>query len=124
MHELGYSRDQYYRRVRLLARAGVIHPDRGKRNELLLSESDRAILAEFRNIEQNNAKHSLEWCLEHLKAKMLQEQVAGLSRETAHLEAENRALRKALVKYRRWSLRRMWKRIRAVIQRGHTTHIQ
>jgi len=122
LHDLGYSRDQYYRRVRLLCHAQLINPARGKHNELLLGSTDRLVLESFRNIELKYAKHSLEWCLEHLKAKTLQERLDRATDQTTYLQAENRALRKSLVKYRRWSIKRLWKRVRSVVRLGRPTH--
>jgi len=118
LHDLGYSRDQYYRRVRLLCHAGLINPARGKHNELLLGSTDRLVLESFRDIELKYAKHSLEWCLEHLKAKTLQERLDRATDQATYLQAENRALRKSLVKYRRWSVKRLFGHLKAWLRPG------
>ena len=119
LHDLGYSRDQYYRRVRLLSREGLIHPDRGNHNQLLLTSQDERVLREFRSIEQNSPERSLEWCLEHLKASLLEHQLETVSGQAEYLRAENTGLRKALVSYRRWRIRRIWGRIRHLFRRWH-----
>ena len=122
--DLGYSRDQFYRRVRLLADAGLIHVDRGKHNDLLLGPMDGKVLREFRKIELNYPKRGLEWCLEHLRADLLQNRLQTVTNQANYLQSENTALRKSLVTYRRWSMKRLWKRIRSLVRRDHSTRTE
>lgn len=116
--DLGYSRDQFYRRVKLLTQTGLIQPERGKHNRLILSPRDQFVLRQFREIEQNNAELSLEACLALLRAEILQKELDVTKSQVDYLRAENTALRKALVRYRRWSIRRVWERVKSVFRRG------
>ena len=109
---LGYSQTQFYRRVRLLASARLIQPERGRHNQIILSEQDLRVLREFCTIELNYAEHSLEWCLEHLRAQILEKQLETVTGQANYLRAENTGLRKALVTYRRWTIRRVLDRIK------------
>jgi len=83
--DLDLSSDQFYRRVKLLSEAGVIAPERGSKNRLLLSEADEAALRQFVAIERNNQERSLEWCLERLRYE--QEHGARVSAEQAASKA-------------------------------------
>lgn len=114
----GYSRDQFYRRVRLLSGAKLLKPDRGKRNELLLSTVDLRVLREFRAVELNYPKLGLEWCLERLRAELLQKKLETAQGQADYLRAENTGLRKALVTYRRWTWKRTLERLRSWFRRG------
>lgn len=107
-----YSRDQFYRRVRLLSGAALIKPDRGKCNQILLTPQDLRVLRELRAIELNYPKLSVEWCLEHLRADLLQQKLETAQGQADYLRAENTGLRKALVTYRRWTIRRVLDRVR------------
>jgi len=108
----GYSRDQFYRRVRLLSGASLIKPDRGNRNQILLTPQDLRVLREFRTVELNYPKLSLEWCLEHFRAELLQKKLETAQGQADYLRAENTGLRRALVTYRRWTIRRVLARIK------------
>ncbi|HCP31740.1 TPA: hypothetical protein DIT45_00545 [Candidatus Acetothermia bacterium] len=96
----------------------MIHPDRGRHNQIILSEQDLRVLREFHAIEQNYAELSLEGCLGHLKARLLEEKSEILTDQVAYLRAENRVLQTALVRYRRWTLRRVLARVRAWFRRS------
>lgn len=108
----GYSRTQYYRRVDLLAKAGLIQPQRGVHNEILLSEREKSVLRQFLTIEKKHEKLTMEGRLLALKASLLEHERNDLQMQSDYLRAENRTLRKALVKYRRWTLQRILGRIR------------
>lgn len=112
--EFGLSPDQFYRRVRLLRDAGLINPDRGKRNRIILSSTDASVLRDFAKLEQNYPERSLEWCLERFRADLAKKQLEVVESQVNYLRAENTALRKALVRYRRWSVRRVWERFRSL----------
>jgi hypothetical protein len=114
----GYSRDQFYRRVRLLSTAALIKPDRGNRNQILLSSVDLRVLRELRTIEQSYPKLSVEWCLEHLRAQILEKRLETVTGQADYLRAENTGLRKALVTYRRWTWKRTLDRLRSWFRRG------
>lgn len=114
---LGYSRTQYYRRIELLTKAELIQPQRGLRNKILLSERDQRVLRQFRTIEQNCEELTMEGRLLALKASLLEEDRDSLKTQVDYLRAENRGLRTALVKYRRWTLRRVLSRVKAFFRR-------
>ena len=89
----GYSRDQFYRRIKLLTDAGLISPQRGRHNEIILSPKEERILREFRAIEQNSPKLSLDLCLERLQARLLREELENVRSQLDYLRAENKNLR-------------------------------
>jgi len=68
---LDMSRDQLYRRIRVLREARLLSPHRGRRNALMLEVADYATLREFSAIEQEYPEMSLLWCVEHLKVLRL-----------------------------------------------------
>ena len=103
--------------MRLLVDAELIHPERGRHNQIILSEQDLRVLREFRAIEQNYAELSLEGRLLHLEMQLLRNKSEVLEEQVTYLRAENRALRTALVKYRRWTLQRVLGRIKALFRR-------
>jgi len=121
--ELALSGDQFYRRVRALSDAGMISPERGIKNRLLLSETDAAVLRQFRAVEQMNPERGLEWCMERLRYELEAGKMAELAAKTSALEealtfqrTENRQLRLALAKRTRNPLLRLvswWKRVTA-----------
>jgi len=112
--ELGLSSDQFYRRVRALADAGIITPERGLKNKIMLTEADEAVLRQFRAIEQTNQERGLEWCLERLRYEIEVAKASQLEARTAQLESsldfahtEVRQLRMALAIRTRNPLRRL-----------------
>jgi len=111
--ELGLSSDQFYRRVRALADAGIITPERGLKNKIMLTEADEAVLRQFRAIEQTNQERGLEWCLERLRYELEVARASQLEARAAQLESsldfahtEVRQLRMALAIRTRNPLRR------------------
>jgi len=115
---LGYSRTQYYRRIELLTNAGLIAPTRGAHNEILLSEREKSVLRQFLTIEQSCERLTMEGRLQALKASLLETQRDDLQMQVDYLRSENRTLRTALVKYRRWTLNRILARVRTWFRRG------
>ena len=121
--ELGLSEDQFYRRVRALVDAGLISPERGLKNRFILSDSDAAVLRQFRAVEQTNAERGLEWCCERLRYELataktaeLEARVEQLGESVAFARTENRQLRMALAKRTRNPFGRLlswWKRFTA-----------
>jgi len=119
--ELGLSSDQFYRRVRALADAGIITPERGLKNKIMLTEADEAVLRQFRAIEQTNQERGLEWCLERLryelevaKASQLEARAAQLESSLDFAHTEVRQLRMALAIRTRNPLRRFlawWRKV-------------
>jgi len=112
--ELGLSSDQFYRRVRALADAGIITPERGLKNKIMLTEADETVLRQFRAIEQTNQERGLEWCLERLRYEIEVAKASQLEARTAQLESsldfahtEVRQLRMALAIRTRNPLRRL-----------------
>ncbi len=114
---LDYSQTQFYRRVHLLADAELVHPERGRYNQIILSEQDLRVLREFYAVEQNYAELSLEGCLGYLKARLLEEKSEILADQVTYLRAENRALKTALVRYRRWTIQRVLERVKKFFHR-------
>lgn len=110
--DLGLSRDQYYRRVRLLTDAGVITPERGQKNKLLLSSTDEAVLRQFVAIERDNAERGLQWCLEHLRYEIEKEKRIALEQSHRFAMIEVDQLRKMLQKLTRSPWRRLVKWLR------------
>jgi len=84
--DLGLSSDQFYRRVRALADAGVIIPERGLKNRLILSPADEAVLRQFRAIEQRYQNRGLEWCAERLRYEIATARAAALEARLEQLE--------------------------------------
>jgi hypothetical protein len=126
--ELGLSTDQFYRRVRVLLDSGLISPERGVKNKILLTETDAAVLRQFRAIEQMNQEHGLEWCLERLRYELEVANRSELEARAAQLEdsldfahTEVRQLRLALAKRTRNPLRRFLAWVRREIRRGEAS---
>ena len=113
----GYSSDQYYRRVRLLARHGLISPTRGRNYRVILSDTDKRTLQRFREIETSNDL-TLEGCITLLELEKVKAKGEVLESQMDYLRAENRALRKALVRYRRWTFKRILERVRSWFWKG------
>jgi len=103
----GYSSDQYYRRVRRLTREGLISPSRGRSYQLLLSEKDETLLRRLREIEVDNEALSIPGCIALLRLGQAEEERDSAQSERDAATAELRATRKALVRYRRWTLKRL-----------------
>ncbi len=124
--DLGLSGDQFYRRVRALVDAGLISPERGIKNKLILSDTDAAVMRQFRAIEQTNTERGIEWCLERLRYELTEAKAAELAARAEQLEetltfqrTENRQLRMALAKRTRNPFARFvswWKRFTAPTQ--------
>jgi hypothetical protein len=122
--ELGLSTDQFYRRVRVLIDAGMISPERGVKNKILPTETDAAVLRQFRAIEQMNQERGLEWCLERLRYELEVAKRSQFETRAAQLEdsldfahTEVRQLRLALAKRTRNPLRRLLALVRRAIRR-------
>lgn len=114
---LGYSRDQYYRRVRFLTKHEIISPLRGTHNRLILQSGDEERLRRFRAIEEQYPDYALETCLEVFKKELLRDDIEELAGQRDRLQAQNRALSRALVIYRRWSLKKFLTRILSRVRR-------
>ena len=122
--ELGLSGDQFYRRVRVLVDAGLIVPERGLRNRILLTDDGAAVLRQFRAVEQRNAERGLEWCVERLRYELEAERVATIAGRAAELEdrltfaqTEVRQLRLALAKRTRNPFARVLQSVRRLLRR-------
>jgi len=113
----GYSSDQYYRRVRRLTREGLISPSRGRSYQLLLSEKDETLLRRLREIEVDNEALSIPGCIALLRLGQAEEERDSAQSERDAATAELRATRKALVRYRRWSLRQAIHRVQRWLRR-------
>jgi len=110
--ELGLSSDQFYRRIRLLREASLIHPERGKNNALILSPADESVLRGFVAIEQDHPERGLEWCIERLRYEREHTHAATLEGELAFARTEVRQLRYALQRVTRNPFRRFWEALR------------
>jgi len=85
--ELGYSRDQFYRRVRALTSDGLLHPSRGSHNELILSPEDWAVIERLAALEAERPDLGYRGTLALFGATLLHE------RETARIvDRERRAM--------------------------------
>jgi len=122
--DLGYSRDQFYRRIRWLTAEGEIAPDKGAHGRILLSAADTATLEAFESIE--TAKRPEDWslgmCLMELRLRRDRDRLASLQGRLVEVQNYNRTLWKALQRLlgRRHPVRRLVRWFAALVTRNPT----
>lgn len=114
--ETGYSRDQFYRRVKWLAKEGEITPYEGAHNKIILTDADYSLLGELRSIEDAHKadEWSLQACLQELRLQRERHEAERLKDKIIATDAHNRSLQKALKRLlgRRYLIRKVsawWK---------------
>jgi hypothetical protein len=117
----GYSRDQFYRRIRWLRKEGELAPLEGAKGKILLTAADVAFLEELRAVETAHPDWSLATCLADLRRRREQRRAEELAGALVARENELRGLSatiRRLVKQRRrrwWS--GWWKTLRRRLRR-------
>lgn len=81
---LGYSKYQLYRRIEKLEDAGLIKPDRGDRNEILLTDSQVNIIELLEKLEENKSISSAITQLENEQLKMENQQLREKTQRLSH----------------------------------------
>jgi len=96
--ETGYSRDQFYRRVKWLAKEGEITPYEGAHNKIVLTDADYALLGELQSIEAAHKadEWSLHACLQELRLRRERAEAERLQSKIIATDTHNRALQKTL----------------------------
>jgi hypothetical protein len=83
----------------------------------LFNDGDELFFIRLRGIENEYPEYSFETCLKILQGRLLEGRINELESEKDMLKIQNRALSRALVVHRRWSLRRVFERVVARLKR-------
>lgn len=86
--EIGYSKYQLYRRIERLENQGLIDPQRGGRNQILLSPHNISVLQRLAELEEGS---------KNVQSAILQLENEQLERENERLQDKNEQLQNELV---------------------------
>jgi len=84
--EIGYSKYQLYRRIDRLEDSGLIDPERGGRNQILLKPEDIRVLRRLAELEDNY--NNIQSAVLELENEILREEVSKLEDKNESLQYE------------------------------------